>query len=368
MPTTTQQVVVKSPWQARWFNLAVWAVILTLLILFLKAVEPILLPFILGIFVAYLMDPAASWLQKKHVGRTWAAGLLTLGLFTSLTLLAMWLAPLLYKQAAELVSKAPQLLHHAEEALRTRGTPVLQSLNKITGGDDPSAIPTDANALIERGVASVSEFVQHIFASGAALINVAALLLITPIVCFYMIRDWASMVRGLDRLLPIAYAPVIREQIYQINRTLSAYMRGQITVMLLLSVYYVIGFWIFGLNYALALGFLAGCIVIIPYIGSVISVALGLTVAYGQFAMDNNWWMIVGVYGLGQILESQILTPKIIGDRVGLHPVWLLFGVLAGAVLLGFAGVLLAVPLTAVVGVLVKFAIGRYLESGLYKE
>ncbi len=364
----TTATVNKSPWQARWFNLAVWVAIIMLLLMFLKAVEPILLPFILGIFVAYLMDPLASWLQKRKFGRTLAAAMITVGLFTGLTLLVMWVSPLLYKQASELATKAPQLMHHVEEALRAKGTPVLEGLNKITGGNDPAAIPTDANALIERAMQSASEFAQHLFASGAALINVLALLLITPIVCFYMIRDWPAMVRGADRLLPVAYAPVIREQVHQINRTLSAYVRGQVTVMLLLSAYYIVGFWVAGLNFALALGLLAGCIVIIPYLGSLISVGLGLTVAYSQFTIGHDWWVVVGIYAFGQILESQILTPKIIGDRVGLHPVWLLFGVLAGAVLLGFAGVLLAVPLTAVTGVLVKFAVGRYLESGLYRE
>ena len=107
---------------------------------------------------------------------------------------------------------------------------------------------------------------------------------------------------------------------------------------------------------------------IIPYVGSVISISLGLLVAHGQFGMDSNWWVVLSIYGAGQILESQILTPKIIGDRVGLHPLWMLFGMLAGAVLLGFVGLLLAVPLTAVIGVLAKFALSRYLQSGLYLE
>ncbi|MFM9889324.1 MAG: AI-2E family transporter [Rickettsiales bacterium] len=358
----------KSSWQARWFNLAMWAVLLTLLLVFLRAVEPILLPFVLGIFVAYLVDPLAMMLARLRVNRTAAAGLLTVSLFTGLTLLAIWLVPLLYDQLTQLMSKAPQLLHQAELALRDKGAPVLEGLNRLTGGDDPGAIPPDASELVQRALLSLSVFARSVLASGAALINIAALLLITPIVCFYMIRDWPVLVQKIDRLLPVAYAPTIREQLYLINRTLSAYMRGQLTVMFILSIFYVLAFVLAGLNFGLVLGILAGCIVIIPYIGSLISVALGLTVAYGQFTTGHDFWIIVGIYGFGQILESQILTPKIIGDKIGLHPAWLLFGILAGGVLLGFTGVLLAVPLTAVIGVLVKFAVSRYLQSGLYLQ
>lgn len=359
----------KNGWQERWFHLVMWAVIFALTLWFLRAVQPILLPFVLGILVAYLMDPLANSLQRLGLNRTLATAVITLGLLTLFVGLSVWLVPLLYNQLTGLISKAPQLLHQAETALRDRGAPVLQGLNQLTGGaGDPDAIPGDASELLQRGLLSLSLFSQHLLASGAALLNVAALLLITPVVCFYLLRDWNGIVQNIDRLLPLAYAPTIRQQIYLINRTLSAYIRGQTLVMLILAVYYVLGFVVVGLNFGLVLGILAGFIVIIPYIGSFISIAIGLTVAHGQFGVSDHWWVIVAIYGFGQILESQILTPKIIGDKVGLHPAWLLFGILAGGILLGFTGVLLAVPMTAVIGVLVKFVVGRYLQSSLYLE
>jgi predicted PurR-regulated permease PerM len=355
-------------WQARWFHVAMWAGIIALAIFFLRAVEPILLPFVLGMLVAYVMDPLATCLERRGMGRSLATAIITLSLFTILTSLVIWLVPILYTQFITLLSRAPALMHAIEGNLHSQATPLLKNLNRLTGGESPDAIPADPSELIQRGFVAVSGFANRILESGAALINVLALLLITPIVCFYLIRDWPKMVRSTDRLLPLAYAPTIRTQIFLINRTLSAYLRGQITVMLIMSVFYIIGLTVFGLNFSLVLGLLAGCIVIVPYIGSIISISLGLLVAHGQYDTGTGFWLIVGVYATGQILESQILTPKIIGDRVGLHPLWMLFGMLAGAVLLGFAGVLLAVPLTAVIGVLVKFTIRRYLESGLYLE
>ncbi len=354
-------------WQARWFHFVLWLAIFMVFVVFLRAVQPILLPFVLGMLVAYLMDPLALRLQRMGLSRNSATAMIMLGLFALIVALVAWLAPLIYQQFANLATRTPAMLQEVATNLRTGAAPLLAKLNAISG-NGTDAIPTDTTVLVQRGSAALSGLAKGLFSSGAALVNVVALLLIAPIVCFYLIRDWPPMVKKIDSMLPLAYAPTIRQQLALINRTLAAYLRGQLTVMFILSVYYVIAFAILGLNFGLVLGILAGCIVIIPYIGSLISVGLGLTVAYGQYEITTSFWIVITIFAVGQIIESQILTPKIIGDRVGLHPLWMLFGMLAGAVLLGFVGVLLAVPLTAVIGVLVKFAVGRYLESGLYRN
>ena len=364
---TPRKTTIVPGWQDRWFHFAMWIAIITLFILFLRAVEPILLPFVLGMFVAYLMDPLANRLQRAGLSRSLATAIITLSLCAVIATLCIWLVPILYDQLANLVTRAPKMLHEVENNVRGWMGPLLEKLNALSGMN-ADAPPVDATDILQRGTDTASNFAARLLTSGAALINLAGLLLITPIVCFYLIRDWPSVVRKIDSMLPLAYAPTIRAQLHQINQTLAAYVRGQITVMIIMSVFYVGGLVLCGLNFGLVLGLLAGCIIIIPYIGSVISISLGLIVAYGQFATNTHFWLVVTVYALGQILESQILTPKIIGDRVGLHPLWMLFGMLAGAVILGFAGVLLAVPLTAVIGVLVKFAISRYLQSGLYLD
>jgi predicted PurR-regulated permease PerM len=352
-------------WQARWFHFALWLAILTIFVVFMRAVQPILLPFVLGMLVAYLMDPLTCWLERRGLSRVKATSLVTLTFFAFIIGLFFWLIPVVFEQIENLSNRVPAILKEVSTNARSWAAPLLEKLHTISG-DGPNAIPTDTTVIAQRGIEAVSKILKSLFSSGAALINVMALLLITPIVCFYLIRDWPSMMRNIDRMLPLAYAETIREQLRLINRTLAGYLRGQLTVMSILSVYYMILFFSIDLNFGLALGLLAGCIVIVPYIGSLLSVGLGLMVAYGQFELSSAFWFVVITFAFGQILESQILTPKIIGDRVGLHPLWLLFGMLAGAVLFGFVGVLLAVPLTAVIGVLVKFAIGRYLQSGLY--
>ena len=354
-------------WQARWFHLAMWIAIITLFVLFMRAVEPILLPFVLGMFVAYLMDPLASRLQRLRLSRSAATAIITLSLFSTLILLCVWLTPILYEQMVNLLIKAPALLREIEASTRVWATPLVSKINALSNSHN-EVVPPDASDFVQRGTDTLSHFTQRVLTSGAALINLAGLLLITPIVCFYLIRDWPSVVRKVDNMLPLAYAPTIREQLGLINRTLSGYVRGQITVIGIMTIFYVTLFVLIGINFGLVLGLLAGIIIIIPYIGSAISISLGLIVAHGQYGGEGAFWLVVAVYGAGQILESQILTPKIIGDRVGLHPLWMLFGMLAGAVLLGFVGVLLAVPLTAVIGVLVKFAVSRYLQSGLYLD
>ena len=364
---TPRKTTIVTGWQDRWFHFAMWIAIITLFILFLRAVEPILLPFVLGMFVAYMMDPLAGRLQRLGLSRSAATGIIELGLIAVIATLCIWLVPIIYEQVANLVTRAPVMLHEVENNVRDWLSPFIDKLNALAGSNG-EAPPVDATDILQRGTDTASNFATRLLTSGAAIINLAGLLLITPIVCFYLIRDWPSVVRKVDSMLPLAYAPTIREQLHQINRTLASYVRGQITVMIIMSVFYIAGLVIVGVNFGLILGLLAGCIIIIPYIGSVISISLGLVVAHGQYGTTTHFWMVVGVYACGQILESQILTPKIIGDRVGLHPLWMLFGMLAGAVILGFAGVLLAVPLTAVIGVLVKFAVSRYLQSGLYLD
>jgi predicted PurR-regulated permease PerM len=353
-------------WQARWFHFALWLAIITIFVLFLRAVQPILLPFVLGMLVAYLMDPFTSWLERRvRINRTAATSLVTFAFFFLIALLVAWLIPALGEQFERLTMHAPAILQEVASNAKTYLGPWLERLNSITG-QGPEAIPADTTEIAQRGVAALGKVAHGLFSSGAAFVNVMALLMLTPIVCFYLIRDWPSVMKKMDAMLPLAYAPIIREQLNLINRTLAGYLRGQVTVMIILSVYYIIAFLVFGLNFGLVLGLLAGCLVIIPYLGFLIAFALGIVVAYGQFQLTGSFWLILGVYGLGQVIESNFLTPTIVGDRVGLHPLWLLFGMLAGGVLLGFVGVLLAVPLTAVIGVLVKFAVSRYMQSSLY--
>lgn len=352
--------------RAQVIHMISWVVVLVLIGWFLHSVSVILLPFILGGIMAYLFDPLADRMEKS-MKRPYATILITFGFFSILVALLSWLGPLLYTQLTQLIAKVPYLMREMEILMREEGQPVLDSLNSLTGGAS-EALPTNAGAFIERGFSLGGEMLLGVLASGGALLNVLSLLLITPIVAFYLLRDWDHGVARLNTLLPLAYAPIIRALARDINRTLAGYLRGQLYVILILMVFYITLLSLIGIKYSLVIGVLAGALVIVPYIGTLVSTALGLIVAYSQYDFGTLFWFAAATFGVGQLLESNILTPTIIGDRVGLHPLWLLFGMLAGGVLLGFVGVLLAVPITAVISVLVKFVIGLYLDSTLYTD
>lgn len=347
-------------------HLVIWLVVLALLGWFVHAVAAILLPFVIGAIMAYLFDPLADRMERR-MKRSYATAIITLGFFSLLVALLAWLGPLLYHQTSQLIARVPELMREVESLVRQQGDPIFKSLNRLTGGESES-FPSSAGDIIERGLALGGQMLLGVLASGGALLNVLSLLLITPIVSFYLLRDWDRGLAKINRLMPLAYAPTIRSLAREINRTLADYLRGQLYVMLILAVFYVTTLSLIGLPYALIVGVLAGFLVIVPYVGTLVSTVLGLALAYSQFELGPLFWAAVAVFGVGQILESQILTPQIVGDRVGLHPLWLLFGMLAGGVLLGFVGVLLAVPITAVISVLVKFLLGLYLDSSLYTE
>lgn len=347
-------------------HIGMWVGVLGLIGWFLHAVSVILLPFIIGGIMAYLFDPVTDKLEKR-IGRTNATIIITFSFFAGLLAILSWLGPLLYEQLSQLIANVPELMREMDSLVREKSQPAFTALNGITHGES-DALPSNAGEIIQRAFSLGGEMLLGVLASSGALLNVLSLLLITPVVAFYLLRDWDRALARLNTLLPLAYAPTIRALARDINRTLSGYLRGQLYVMLLLAGYHVIGLTLAGLNYSLIIGVLAGVLIIIPYLGVFIAALIGMIVAYSQYEFGTQFWVIGAVFVIGQTIESQILTPKIIGDRVGLHPLWMLFGMLAGGVLLGFVGVLLAVPITAVISVLVKFVIGLYLDSSLYTE
>ncbi len=262
-----------TPVRINWIHLGMWAGLIFLFVLFVRAVQPILLPFVLGIAVAYLMDPVAHRLGRIGMGRNAAAAFLTIGLFTILVATAIWLGPLLYHQLIELMTKLPELLKRFAETAQRDATPLLSILHNLTGPNGEESIPSSVGEIVQNTLTSIGHVVSRIMASAMSAINILALLLITPIVCFYLIRDWPGVLARTTSLLPRAYAPIILEQLGLINKTLAAYLRGQLMVMLLLVVYYAIAFFIIGVDYSLLLALAAGFLVIIPYVGTLISVS-----------------------------------------------------------------------------------------------
>jgi predicted PurR-regulated permease PerM len=330
-----------------------------------QALQPILMPFIIGMLVAYLLDPLADKLEASGLSRNLATALLTVGFFLALVGIVLWLGPLLFTQLLELVRALPEVIESAQKVMNHQLAQVGNLLE-----NSPIAIPADVSSLATGISANAADaalgVLKNIAQSGGALLNVLSLLMITPVVCFYFIRDWDNLVAHVNRLLPGRYAQTIREQARIIDQTLSAYLRGQTHVMLLLAAYYALALSIIGVPYALIIGVISGLLILIPYVGTLVSNALAVGVAYAHFPELTPVMITFSVYVFGQVVESQLLVPKLIGAQVGLHPLWVLFGLLAGGTLFGFVGVLIAVPATAVIGVLVKCALLHYQRTAFY--
>ena len=337
---------------------------------FLSAVQPILLPFIVGMGVAYLLDPAADWLETKKLSRTMATSLICAVFFVGLGLGLLWFVPALAGQLMGLVDDLPRLLAALREWVMPYVESIRAQLGSITGFNGnlgAEALDTGSAKEGAQGLFKVAGNVARtVLQSTSALLNLLSLLFITPIVSFYLLRDWDRITAKLDDLLPRAHAETIRAQFHAIDRVLAGFLRGTFNVSLILATFYMVTLSMAGLHYSLLIGLIGGFAIIIPYLGTVISGGLAVGMALMQF---NGWEpvAIVGViFVIGQVLEGNFLTPKLVGDKVGLHPLWMIFGMLAGATLLGFVGVLIAVPLSATLGVLVRFGLQRYRESSYY--
>ena len=339
-----------------WFaGLVVFGVLLFLL-------REIMLPFVAGMAVAYLLDPVADKIEEWGLSRTMATVVIT-ALFVVVTVGALFLLlPLLYQQVIDLIGRVPAIA----EAIRDYLLSLSETLFASLGPDQIERAREALSEFTDTLVGWVLGFGEGLVRSGLALVHILALLFVTPIVTFYLLRDWDRMVAHSEDLLPRRHADVVREQLGKINDALAGFVRGQGLVCLILMVFYAIGLTLVGLDFGLIIGLTAGLLSFIPYVGAIIGFVIGVTLALLQF--DELMWIgaVALVFVIGQVVEGNFLSPKLVGERVGLHPVWVIFGALAGATLFGFVGVLLAVPATAVVGVLVRFATERYLASPLF--
>jgi predicted PurR-regulated permease PerM len=234
-------------------------------------------------------------------------------------------------------------------------------------GVDANDLREGLNSLLSTGLGFLTTVFKSIWSSGVALVSLASLFVVTPVVAFYMLLDWDRMIAKVDSWVPRDHVETVRELAAAINASTAGFVRGQGTLCLILGTMYAVGLTLTGLNFAILIGLFAGLISFIPYVGSMVGLVLALGVAFVQFWPD--WIMVclvAGVFFLGQFIEGNILQPRLVGKSVGLHPVWLMFALFAFGALFGFVGLLIAVPAAAAIGVLVRFAIDRYLASPLY--
>ncbi|MCR5859147.1 AI-2E family transporter [Mesorhizobium sp. J428] len=345
-------------------QVAFWAGAFVLLVVFLYMFSSILLPFAAGMVLAYFLDPVADRLEAWFGSRLVAAIVILLGFIIALVLALMVIVPILATQGADLIARMPEYLARLQALITSIDPEWLKERFGVDAGNLRSAL----SSLVSQGAGFVTTIFESILSSGLALVNVAGLVVITPVVAFYMLVDWDRMVATVDGWVPRDHVATVRAIANDINASTAGFVRGQGTLCLVLGIMYAVGLTIAGLNFGLLIGLFAGLISFIPYVGSLVGLVLAVGVALVQFWPD--WVMVAavaGVFFLGQFIEGNILQPKLVGDSVGLHPVWLMFALLAFGSLFGFVGLLIAVPAAAAVAVLVRFALGRYLESPLYR-
>lgn len=345
-------------------NWIFWLVLFCFFALSVYVLRSVLLPFVVGIIIGYLLDPLATRFQKLKIGRTAATCLVLLLVAIILIPAIIALAGMIDEQLADFINAVPRYMASLSKKLE----PLFVSLQENIPSLSREKIHEYLQGNISNGLKLLGSVLRKLITSGYALFNILSLLLITPVVAFYMLRDWDSFVKKVDGLLPKAYKKEIETQAKAIDKIISSFIRGQLSVCILLGSFYAIGLTLIGLDLGMLVGFIAGVISFIPYVGSIVGFITAMAIAFAQFDSWVPIAQVVGVFVVGQFLEGNFLTPKLVGDSIGLHPVWVMFALLAGGVLLGFLGLMIAVPLAAVIGVLVRFAIGKYKKSSLYRD
>jgi len=333
--------------------------------LVLRLFASILLPFVTAGIIAYVLDPFCTRLNRAGLPRGLASLLLVLGLIAAGLLFALLFYPLLLNQLGLLIGRLPNyaqaLRHFAGEVIRQLqdhlgSRYVDERLRDLVSGQAGAMLSFLAGAL------------SRIVGSGFALFNVISLVVVTPVVAFYVLRDWPSMLARIDSWLPRRYQAVLRAQAREVDRILSAWVRGQAMCCVLLAIFYATGLSLVGLDLGLIIGLTAGLLSFIPYVGTITGGVASIGLAFAQFPTWGGVLRVVAVFLLGQILEGYVIYPRFLGDRVELHAVWVIFALFAGGAAFGFLGIMLAVPAAATIGVLARFWLRRYLKSPLYLD
>ncbi len=340
-------------------QLKYWTIATAVFLVVLWALGNVILPFVLGMAIAYFLDPVADRLERIGLSRAISVTVITLVVILIFIIMTLLVVPTLVNQAINLVQIAPQVFDQLHTFLIDRFPALF---------DESSTVRQSLATLGETIQSKGAQFFEAILASLGSLINVVVLIVIVPVVAFYLLYDWDRMVAEVDKLLPRDHAPTIRQLASDIDETLASFIRGMGTVCLILGTYYAIALMLVGLQFGLVVGALAGLVTFIPYLGAIIGGALAIGLALFQFWGDwVSIGLVVGIFVLGQVMEGNVLTPKLVGSSVGLHPVWLIFALSVFGALFGFVGMLVAVPVAAAIGVLARFAIGQYMSSKLYR-
>ncbi|GIL03263.1 MAG: AI-2E family transporter [Alphaproteobacteria bacterium] len=344
-------------------QLMFWLGTLALFLFFLWLFSDILLPFVAGMALAYFLDPVADMLERWGVSRLVATVIILFVFLIAFVVGLMIVVPVLGSQITGFLQRLPDLVTRLQSLITSTESDWLRQVIGMEG----KSLQDNIGELTRQGAGWLATLMQKLWDSGKAIVSIASLLIITPVVAFYLLYDWDHMVKAVDGWLPRDHRDTIHELLRDINTAVAGFVRGQGTLCIILGLFYAIALTLAGLNFGLLIGLFAGLISFIPYVGSLTGFVLSVGVALVQFWPD---WppiaIVVAIFAVGQFLEGNILQPRLVGRSVGLHPVWLMFALFAFGSLFGFTGMLVAVPVSAAIGVVVRFALSRYLASELY--
>lgn len=357
----------------------IWSCFAVLFTLTLSYLGNVVMPFILGAAIAYMFNPLVDWLANHGARRAAAVSFITIMAIIAVLFASLLIIPTIVNQATQLVNflgqsvdTAPVLVERIDNWVAD-AFPILEQ-NGITVA---SQLRDVAGVIQSKG----GELIGSLFSSAMGILNVVVLLVVTPVVGFYLLLDWHKLIGSVDNLLPRQHAPIIRSMARDMDRSLASFIRGQMTVCTVLGLFYAIALVLVGLKFGIIAGAIAGILTFIPYVGALVGGVLSIGLAFFQFwgplegidgsmVRESTDWLriglVTGVFVLGQFLEGNVLTPRLVGSSIGLHPVWLMFALSVFGAIFGFVGMLVAVPVAAVIGVAARYALHGYKKSSLY--
>ncbi len=349
-------------------QLTFWGVTTLVLFSFVWMFKAVLTPFVLGIAIAYLLNPALNFLSRLKIPRLVSIVLILISFFAFIIIAMVLAAPPLYREATALAQNIPEYI----DQLLAFANPYLAMAQERLGGDYvgniKSFLQDNIGKIIQVSGGISGSITGGIANGGQAVIGFFTTLVLAPLVAFFVMLEWQHITAWVYNLIPRRNEKMIKDLLKQIDSKISGFIRGQITVAFFLGVIYAIALTVAGLNYGFLIGICAGFLSIIPLVGSTLGLLVSVIVAWFQMGEWDYVAIIAAIFIVGQIVEGNILTPKLVGDSVGLHPLWVMFALMAGGSLFGILGMLLAVPVAAVIGVLVSFAIIQYKKSPIYKK
>ncbi len=339
-------------------QLKYWGIAALIFAVVLWSLGNVLMPFILGGAIAYCLDPVADWLERLGLSRAAATAVITVVTILIFVVMVLAIIPTLVNQTVSLFNTAPQLFRDLQAFLSEKFPSVLTEGSVVR-----ETIASVGTAIRDKG----GELMNTALASVASLLSIVTLFVIVPVVAVYLLLDWDRMVAKVDAMIPLDHRETVRHLAREIDRVLAGFIRGMGSVCMILGVYYAGALWLVGLQFGLVVGVVAGMLTFIPYVGAIVGGVLAIGLALFQFWGDWVWIIVVwAIFQSGQFIEGNVLTPRLVGNSVGLHPVWLLLALSVFGSLFGFVGLLVAVPVAAALGVVARFLVDRYKGSRLY--